>query len=308
MEDYSSIIEALVFKLERANQIELKQKFLLNSFSETRNTLILVNKGFLYVGEQQLRVMPEDLLFIPENIQVPLTFGRKSAHMQVLTPEAITARRDEFLTNLPYHFAGNKGYLLNMTTLTFEARAYDVVNFFGVVSLGWFIIPATSGLGVIVRQIYDEVNQKLTSRDQMLANLLSIAVIYILRHLEKSGLFLEKLVNKRSYFKDRRILEIFKYIDANIGGNLSNKVLSEVCGVSEEYFSHYFKSVAGMAPQDFVEYQRMERAVSMLKSTKKKISQIAKELGYQDTSYFCRRFKKVHGVNAVTIRKRDKLL
>jgi AraC-like DNA-binding protein len=306
MEDYSIIIDSLVYKIERVNQIEVKTRFQLNSFSETRNTIIMVNSGNLFVGKEQRKLEIGEVLFVPENVNVILTFGKTKNEADVYTPEMVLPRRNEFMVNLPYQQrAAIKSKILNMTTLTFEARAYDSVNFFSVLSVDWFVLPASWGLAPLLKSVYDEFHSQKLSRDQMLASLISVMVIKIMRHIDKGNLFIEKLSTKRNYFKDRRILRVFKYIDINLGGDLSNKKLSEAAEISEDYFSHYFKSITGMAPQDFVEYQRMERATSLLRHSKKKIHQIAKDLGYSDTSYFCRRFKKIYGATAAMIRKRE---
>ncbi len=306
MEDYSIILDSLSYKIERVNQIELKTRFQLNSFSETRNTMILVNSGNLFVGEEKRKIEPDEILFVPENVSVILTFGKGTGESDVYTPEMVLPRRNEFMANLPYQqHSSTKSKILNMTTLTFEARAYDSVNFFSVLSVGYFIVPAAWGLAPFLKSVYDEFHSQRLSREQMLTSLLSIMVIKMMRYLDKDNLFIEKLSTKRNYFKDRRILQVFKYIDSNLGGDLSNKKLSEAAEISEDYFSHYFKSVTGMAPQDFVEYQRMERATSLLRHSKKKIHQIAKDLGYSDTSYFCRRFKKIYGATAAMVRKRE---
>ena len=37
-------------------------------------------------------------------------------------------------------------------------------------------------------------------------------------------------------------------------------------GVSEDYVGQYFKMLTGINPQDYIEYQRMEKAVVLLKN------------------------------------------
>jgi AraC family transcriptional regulator, activator of mtrCDE len=46
-----------------------------------------------------------------------------------------------------------------------------------------------------------------------------------------------------------------------------------VANVSEEYVRQYFKSMTGINPQAYIEYQRMEKAVRLLQS---QISPLAK--------------------------------
>ena len=61
-------------------------------------------------------------------------------------------------------------------------------------------------------------------------------------------------------------------------------------------------------PQDYIEYQRMEEAVNLLRTSKKSIREIGREVGYKDTAYFCRRFKMMFGIPAGKMRRRESLM
>jgi AraC-like DNA-binding protein len=52
----------------------------------------------------------------------------------------------------------------------------------------------------------------------------------------------------------------------------------------------------------------MEAAVELLRTTKKSIRDIGKEVGYKDTAYFCRRFKMMYGLPAGKMRRRESLI
>ena len=133
-------------------------------------------------------------------------------------------------------------------------------------------------------------------------------VVEIVRYIIKHRLFVEQLATNSTYFKDPRLIDIFNYIKENIGGDLSNKTLAGVANVSEDYVGQYFKLLTGINPQDYIEYQRMEEAVKLLRTTKKSIRSIGKEVGYKDTAYFCRRFKMMFGIPAGKMRRRETLM
>ena len=132
--------------------------------------------------------------------------------------------------------------------------------------------------------------------------------IEIIRYIIKNRLFVEQLATNSTYFKDPRLIDIFAYIKDNIGGDLSNKVLANVANVSEDYVGQYFKMLTGINPQDYIEYQRMEAAVGLLRTSKKSIRAIGAEVGYKDTAYFCRRFKMMFGIPAGKMRRRESLM
>ena len=104
------------------------------------------------------------------------------------------------------------------------------------------------------------------------------------------------------------MIEIFKHIKENLSGDLSNKMLANIANVSEDYVGQYFKMLTGINPQDYIEYQRMERAVYLLRTTKRSIREIGGDVGYKDTAYFCRRFKMMFGIPAGKMRKRETLI
>jgi AraC-like DNA-binding protein len=104
------------------------------------------------------------------------------------------------------------------------------------------------------------------------------------------------------------LIDLFNFIKTNIGGDLSNKVLAKIANVSEDYVGQYFKMLTGINPQDYIEYQRMEAAVDLLRTSKKSIQDIGKEVGYKDTAYFCRRFKMMYGLPAGKMRRRESLI
>jgi AraC-like DNA-binding protein len=85
-------------------------------------------------------------------------------------------------------------------------------------------------------------------------------------------------------------------------------VLANVANVSEDYVGQYFKMLTGINPQDYIEYQRMEAAVGLLRTSKKSIRAIGADVGYKDTAYFCRRFKMMFGIPAGKMRRRESLM
>jgi AraC-like DNA-binding protein len=132
--------------------------------------------------------------------------------------------------------------------------------------------------------------------------------VELIRHIVKFNLFVEQFATNSTYFKDPRLIDIFTFIKEHLGEDLSNKILANVANVSEDYVGQYFKMLTGINPQDYIEYQRMEEAVNLLRTSKKSIREIGKEVGYKDTAYFCRRFKMMFGIPAGKMRRRETLI
>ena len=98
--------------------------------------------------------------------------------------------------------------------------------------------------------------------------------------------------------------KIVEYIRYNIGEDLSVKTLckkfylskTEIYKVTKPYMPH------GIA--DFIKMERIEKACSLLLHTDMTSSMIADAVGFADTNYFLRVFKKIKGMSALCYRKK----
>ena len=192
----------------------------------------------------------------------------------------------------------------NYTAITFDAKIFDSVNFFGNLDIGAFKIRDEK-LSFLVNSMLKENLQQEDGRERMNKILCDAVAIEVIRYILRKRLFVEQLATNSTYFKDPRLINIFTYIREHIGDDLSNKRLAEVAEVSEDYVGQYFKMLTGINPQDYIEYQRMEYAVNLLRSSKKSIKEIGNTIGYKDTAYFCRRFKMMFGIPAGKMRRRE---
>ena len=93
-----------------------------------------------------------------------------------------------------------------------------------------------------------------------------------------------------------------KYVGENLDKDLSNKTIANIAFISEDYVGQFFKSLTGKNLQDYVENQRLEKALELLKTIPDNIQSIAHKVGFKDPAYFSRRFKMKYGVNANSVR------
>ncbi|MCS7004975.1 MAG: AraC family transcriptional regulator [Cytophagales bacterium] len=307
MEDYNKIIESLFIKFVKLNMLEVIQPVNVTSFYDVQNTLILLNAGNISLGNGQEMSVGE-ALFIPGGKLTPLTLGSDARHS--ITNEELIENHDKYLRakHIPTGMDNAKLTTTVFTKLTFEAKAFDSVNFFTKLDIPPFIIRNYATTGSLIRKIHREVISSEPGRNRLIHLFTEEIVIDLIRYILSNQMFVEKLATNNSYFKDPRLIQLFNFIKENLAGDLSNKVLSRVANVSEDYVGQYFKSLTGINPQDYIEYQRMEKAVMMLRTTKKSIRAISSEVGYKDTAYFCRRFKMMFGIPAGKMRRRESLI
>ncbi len=306
LEDYNKVIESLGIKYIKANNIKLVKPVTISDFHDPENTILFVKKGEVKFGKKNKIVRTGELLFIPGGCTTSITYGYGGD--TTLTNEEISGRHEEFFKTDVVASTGLRSVAVdNFNYMTFEANIFDTVNFFKTLDIAPFAIKSDV-IGDIIADIIIEDNGRREGRDRVIALKSDLLVIEILRYIIENQLFVEQLAINSTYFKDPRLLDLFKYVKANLSGDLSNKVLAEITSVSEDYVGQYFKMLTGMNPQDYIEYQRMQLALELLRTTKRSIRTIGQDVGYKDTAYFCRRFKMMYGIPAAKMRRRDTLM
>jgi AraC family transcriptional regulator of arabinose operon len=302
MEDYNKVIESLGVRYIKAKNLVLQQPFTVRNNYDVGNNLILLHKGRITFGEEEQVVEEGEMLFIPGGRATKVNYGGSAG--KVITNDDLISNKDKFFhSNSDLDLIGDAEE--SHSFVSFEAKVFDSVNFFASLDVPAFLIANNSKLGNLIIKVVEESLQELPGRERLITIYTENIVVEIVRYILKNKMFVEQLATNSTYFKDPRLIDLFNYIKENIGGDLSNKVLSNVANVSEDYVGQYFKMLTGINPQDYIEYQRMERAVFLLRTTKKSIRDIGKEVGYKDTAYFCRRFKMMFGIPAGKMRRRE---
>ena len=302
MEDYNKIIESLEIRFIKARNINILRPVTIENNYEVENFLVLVVAGEIRYGKEDATAKEGDVIFVPGGRAVSMTYG---------SGKSVSLSKDDFLTNKDQYL---KSYVDNPATeeyysyVAFDAKAFDSVNFFASLDIPPFTIEEGYKLAGLIRQINDEYAGSMPGKDRIVKVLTEIMTIELIRFILNNGLFVEKLATNSTYFRDPRLIDIFTFIKEHIAEDLSNKILANVANVSEDYVGQYFKMLTGINPQDYIEYQRMEAAVNLLRTSKKSIRDIGKDVGYKDTAYFCRRFKMMFGIPAGKMRRRESLM
>lgn len=86
-------------------------------------------------------------------------------------------------------------------------------------------------------------------------------------------------------------------------GLVIDDVAREV-GISPRHFKRRFKQTLGETPLSYLQRVRIEAAKHMLERSRKPVSEITWQVGYADTSSFCRLFKKSTGLSPRDYRER----
>ncbi|MFO7823768.1 MAG: AraC family transcriptional regulator [Cyclobacterium sp.] len=306
MEYYNKVIESVGVRYVKGNNFKIERPVTITDYADSENTAILLHRGSLNFGEDQESVNEGEILFIPAGRSTRVSFGTVTKRNET-NNENFLENKKKYLQTISFKDIKNEEDDC-ITSLSFEAKVFDVVNFFNSLGIPAFVIRFNDRIASIIEDVVKESEQATPGKERVIKLYTELLVVELVRHILKNRLFVEELSTNSTYFKDPRLIDMFNYIKKNIGGDLSNKVLAKVANVSEDYVGQYFKMLTGINPQDYIEYQRMEAAVELLRTTKKSIRDIGKEVGYKDTAYFCRRFKMMYGLPAGKMRRRESLI
>ncbi len=118
-----------------------------------------------------------------------------------------------------------------------------------------------------------------------------------------------KTISRKSAieFQYRRLEQIkpaIIFMENHITEKITLQDLSEVTHLSIIQFSRVFKVVAGLTPMDYLNQLRVQKAVKLLISTNKTIIEVAMDVGFADSNYFSRIFKKYRAVTPREFREK----
>ena len=118
--------------------------------------------------------------------------------------------------------------------------------------------------------------------------------------------FLDRAMEKLEVSEENEIVHAAKkYVREHLAGDLRVAWVSHNLGVSADYMSHLFRVETGIRFIDYVNHVRTEYACDRLRGTDDKIYEISEEIGFENTNYFIKVFKKYTGMTPADFRKRE---
>ena len=90
---------------------------------------------------------------------------------------------------------------------------------------------------------------------------------------------------------------VIAYIQQNYAQKMTNQEIAEKFHFHPTYLSDAFKKVYGKSLHQYVMERRVLAAISLLEENKLTVEEVARAVGFYDSSYFSRYFKKVTGAS-----------
>ncbi|WP_379128421.1 response regulator [Paenibacillus sp. sgz500958] len=93
------------------------------------------------------------------------------------------------------------------------------------------------------------------------------------------------------------VQQVIRIVEKDFRDDISLEVIAGRVSLNPTYLSHLFKKETGQSLIKFITLQRLEQAQYLLGNTNMKIVDIAENVGYWSSSYFCLTFKKYYGIS-----------
>lgn len=101
----------------------------------------------------------------------------------------------------------------------------------------------------------------------------------------------------------RLVRKAMAYVQQNYHEPISRQDLAHHVGMSEDYLTYCFRQELGMTPIAFLNRYRITQAKRLLKETDKTITEIALDVGFSDSGYFSRVFRREVGLSPEAFRR-----
>ena len=141
------------------------------------------------------------------------------------------------------------------------------------------------------RALFERIAEHYGSTEVGAELLLASDVLALVGNLRKDA-------NQQLAFSEKKgahaqtVRNACRYIGDTLGEDLSLSAVASRFGFSPIYFHKIFKAVTGVTLRDYVESERIRRAVQLMLSTDMTLTEIAYTVGFSSQSYFSAAFRR----------------
>lgn len=156
----------------------------------------------------------------------------------------------------------------------------------------------------VVMRLVDTLDEELRKRSGGFKFMATASFMQIVGYLSRC-FALAKHPDSRALL---RIGEAISHLEANFQEPVDLDRLAKITHMSKRNFMRSFHSAMGNSPISYLIQLRVNRAASLLRRTQLNITEIAFQVGFDDSNYFTRQFRALLGVTPSEYRRQHALL
>jgi transcriptional regulator GlxA family with amidase domain len=115
------------------------------------------------------------------------------------------------------------------------------------------------------------------------------------------------LVSRAVEESNRRLLRARDAMDRAYAEPLDVPALARIAFVSEAHFIRTFTAAFGETPHRYLQRRRVERAMYLLRTTERSVTDVCLEVGFTSMGTFSRTFREIVGESPTTYRNRGEV-
>ncbi len=160
-------------------------------------------------------------------------------------------------------------------------------------------------INTMLSEQYTELESIYTERKNLFKYIMEIETLNQIKTTIQDALYktVEYLQQHNIENSNNIIANIKSYIEDNLNEEISLERLSEEVYLTPNYIGHIFKEEVGISYLEYLTHVRMEKAKNMLMDPTNKIYEIAQQVGYKNSNYFSKIFRKYTGYTPSKYRK-----
>lgn len=152
----------------------------------------------------------------------------------------------------------------------------------------------TNQVKLMMNQYIQQI--QVDSVDASIQNILDtmFSLEELCRYYQQFFTTISQALAPNNIYSDTDIVKNVKtYIERNYFRDITVEFAASLFHMNRSYLSHIFKKKQGQTFIDYLNMVRISEAKKLLEKSDKKLYQIAKAVGYDNVSYFCRVFKRL---------------
>lgn len=190
--------------------------------------------------------------------------------------------------------------------LNFDYPDKSQTSIISPITNGYFRFPLFTQIeGQFKKYIADRLINiilKYKTESEISALSIKILLLEIILGLFERKLFSELQTNVKE--KQENIKKVLTYIQDHYFNKILLEDLASLLNMNKNYFSKYFHEAVGKTPITYINEYRCEKAAELLKSSDLKVLDISFMVGFENFSYFIRKFKENKRYSPIQYRKK----
>lgn len=149
----------------------------------------------------------------------------------------------------------------------------------------------------LLTNIEAEFESEKPGHELMITSYFEQVVVFVSRKYFEDDL---QALNKNLYIPS--MTRVISYIENNYTEEISNDLLSSIANVSTNTLINNFKKSFNVTPTNYILNLRIRKACELLLSSNMSMTEIAMSVGFSDSNYFSRVFRKFTGLTPTEYR------